>query len=102
MGDHFHYASDIHGAAEEHHRHYDHEQNERDLRSELDGLRHRVSDLEEEVAELRRWVRKDLQELRGLIPDPLNAEKAEAANRAREEGHEEPLGPDHYERTIGY
>jgi hypothetical protein len=54
--DHFHYSFDIHGGAEEHHRHYDLEGRGTDQGREVDSLRGRVSNLEEVLDELRQTV----------------------------------------------
>jgi predicted nucleic acid-binding Zn-ribbon protein len=47
MEDHWHYASDIHGGAEEHHRHYD---LERDTERLSERLREDVRELREDLA----------------------------------------------------
>jgi hypothetical protein len=46
VSDHFHYADEIHGAAQEHHRHYDMESEIRGLREDLNRALARISDLE--------------------------------------------------------
>jgi hypothetical protein len=46
MSDHWHYADEIHGAAEQHHRHYDTESEIRGLREDLNRALARISDLE--------------------------------------------------------
>jgi hypothetical protein len=46
MSDHWHYADEIHGAAEQHHRHYDTESEIRGLRQDLNRALARISDLE--------------------------------------------------------
>jgi uncharacterized coiled-coil protein SlyX len=56
--DHYHYASDLHQVAEEHHRHYDLEDRDAGQRQGLDSLRHRVSDLEDAIGELRQGLRE--------------------------------------------
>lgn len=43
MSDHWHYSSDIHGGAEEHHRHYD-------LERAIESARDRIRDLEQTIA----------------------------------------------------
>jgi hypothetical protein len=48
--DHWHYASDIHGGAEQHHRHYD---------------------LENETGAVERRLREEVRELRGLLDNAL-------------------------------
>lgn len=52
MSDHWHYASDIHGGAEEHHRHYSTESDVRELRSLVAGLREDLGRAEERIREL--------------------------------------------------
>jgi len=56
--DHYHYASDLHQVAEEHHRHYDLEDKDAGQRQDLDSLHYRVSDLEEAIGELRQGLRE--------------------------------------------
>jgi hypothetical protein len=46
VSDHWHYADEIHGAAEQHHRHYDTESEIRGLREDLNRALARISDLE--------------------------------------------------------
>jgi hypothetical protein len=46
MTDHWHYADEIHGAADQHHRHYDIESEIRGLREDLNRALARISDLE--------------------------------------------------------
>lgn len=47
MSDHWHYADEIHGAADQHHRHYD-------LESLIDGLREDLNRSLERIAALER------------------------------------------------
>jgi len=54
--DHWHYVNDIHGAAEEHHRHYDLERTGDDLRAELQRAFRLIHDLENDVMKLRKVV----------------------------------------------
>jgi hypothetical protein len=52
--DHWHYASDIHGGAEEHHRHYDLERQNERLHDELMQAVKRISNLEDRIASLEK------------------------------------------------
>jgi len=51
--DHWHYASDIHGGAEEHHRHYDTEREIEQLRRELAAAVESIRELAADVRQLR-------------------------------------------------
>ena len=54
MSDHWHYADEIHGAADQHHRHYDTESDSRSLREDLGRAEERIRELEERVSRLER------------------------------------------------
>jgi len=66
MADHWHYASDIHGAAEEHHRHYDTESELRELRSLVAGLREDLGRAESRIHDLEGQTPAALQAQREL------------------------------------
>ena len=61
--DHWHYASDIHGGAEEHHRHYDDEREVARLRSQADGLREDLAAAETRIRELEEQLARDIRQL---------------------------------------
>jgi len=51
VSDHWHYSSDIHGGAEEHHRHHDIERELASLRNDMNILTERVRELESRTSE---------------------------------------------------
>jgi hypothetical protein len=55
--DHWHYVSDIHGAAEEHHRHYDEENRTTILEEMLREARDEIAKLREELVNAERGLR---------------------------------------------
>jgi chromosome segregation ATPase len=50
VSDHWHYSSDIHGGADQHHRHYDLEREDDSLRQEIGNLREAAQSLSSELA----------------------------------------------------
>ncbi len=55
--DHWHYAYEIHGGAQEHHRHHDNESQLGGLREDLRRAEERIRDLEDALGELRGQIR---------------------------------------------
>lgn len=88
MSDHWHYASDIHGAAEEHHRHYDEESKVAGLREDLGRAEARIRDLEDDLRDALERIRT----LEDRQPDYADPEAADEDPDACKCGH---LAADH-------
>lgn len=77
--DHWHYASDIHGAAEEHHRHYDLERAIEELRGQVRELRAIMIEFGLELSEAQERIHRLEQQSPGVRQAGLGADPGAAA-----------------------